>query len=254
MQTLLAVALTLREKLLMTLSLKEKFIQEAQELAPGFRLRQKSKSFWMKVLGVLVKPFCPTFMTDFATAIGKTVYLPDDLWVSESRETIILLAHELRHVTDRQQRGSLWYALAYLFPQILALLSLLSLVSIWDGKPWLLFLCCLVFLAPIPAFGRTDIEKRGYTISLLGYLWVYGTADDMIGWAARQFTSSNYYFMWPFEKSLKEDFTAKLRAVKSSMDSGIRLELVLDEVEGFFYDFIKTNKLDATASERGSNV
>lgn len=228
------------------MTLKEEFIQEAQELVPGFNIKKKTDSRFMKILGFLTKPFCPTFMTNFATTIGNTVYLTDNMWTDDTKDMLILLAHELRHAADKKKNGAIPHMLGYLFPQILALLSLLAILAFWN-LDWLWSLLFLIFLAPIPSPTRTNIEKRGYCTSVFGYFWVWGTAEDALPWAIKQFTGPSYYFMWPFEKNVEEYFRDRLTALQTAMTTPKGLAFFLDSIEGFVFDFIKANKLDTSS-------
>ena len=151
----------------------------------------------MKIIGSLLF-FNKEFMTTFTTTIGSTVYLPSKATVEKSPISYsMVLLHELVHIYDANKHKS--FSLLYLFPQILALLSLpLLLIS------WKLALPMLLFLLPIPAYFRMHFEKRAYMISLyatnryynrLGIETQLQYRKDSI---LKNFTGSAYYFMWPF--------------------------------------------------------
>jgi hypothetical protein len=162
----------------------------AQQI-PGFKVAYKDKSLFMKVLAVLTKLWCPNFMTDYVTTIGKTVYVPTESFVAANySNTWKVLSHEFVHLVDSKQHP-ISYFLGYVFPQALAVLALGALGAFWS--PW--FLLALVFLvaaAPWASPGRLKWELRGYTMSMAVCFWQYGNLDpftdkwiadnDLSGW------------------------------------------------------------------------
>ena len=185
------------------------FYNELIKLEPKFKIKYKSESLFMKILGWLMF-FNPTFMTGFITTIGKTVYFPhpDKLKNQSGFHYIGTLAHEFRHVYDNK-KWSIGFPLIYMLPQILAILSLFSILAIWFSLSWLLCLSFLLFLTPIPSPGRKLIEFNGYTMSLFMYNEFMKNSEineetrkEKLLISAEQydkhFTDASYYFMWPF--------------------------------------------------------
>jgi len=187
-----------------------------------FQVKFKDESTLMKFIGFLMF-FNKAFMTGFITTIGRTVYWPSkkSLEGRNERGAITTLAHEYQHAKDANNRTTILFSLAYLFPQILALPGvLLTLASpVWvtlmvlgtlTWTWWLLpFLFTLLFLAPIPAPWRAHYELKGYTMSLFAnneFLKEAGYTKEQrierlknqIESKNSQFTNGNYYFMWPF--------------------------------------------------------
>ncbi len=169
----------------------------------------------MKILGKIMF-FNKTFMTSFVTTIWKTVYFPSrENLVGRQNRASVTLAHEYVHATDAGGFFKfLLFAFLYLFPQSLAPFALLLIPVNWI----LALVVFAVLLAPIPAPWRRYYELRGYTMSL----FVLNEMQKKAGVRAedrktslynsaerynKQFTSANYYFMWPFgvEKKLKEN-------------------------------------------------
>lgn len=219
------------------LSLRDKFVLAAQQIAPGFEVKQKSQSKFMRFLNFFVRLWCPDFMTSYATAIGNTVYITDTLWLNPNlTSNATLLAHELQHVMDKKKIGAIAYAVLYLMPQMLFLLSLLSLGAIWGSWSWMWWLCCLAFLAPIPSPGRAWIEAKAYSVTLTTLEWCYGiqgglSFEPMLPEVIEYFTSSNYYFSWPFPKHLERYFRKQRERVKNNN---------LTEVETLVHNFVHT--------------
>jgi len=173
------------------------------------RVLRKQDSRLMKVLNVILF-FVPDFMTNFTTTIGETIYMPENELRREDVGVVPLLSHECQHVWDNKRWGLL-YSIGYLFPQILALGAI---GAVWGGLWWLLF---LIFLLPWPAPFRMLIERRGYLVFLaLDEQLSLSMSSDrkarMIDNVVRQFVGKNYYFMWPFERSITEWLTKKLES------------------------------------------
>jgi len=216
--------------------LVKNFSEHVQPLIPGYKVAQKSQSWLMKLLGKLLF-FTPGFMSNFTTTIGNVVYVPDDVWESNDAGTLSLLAHEARHVNDKQHYSMFLFGLGYLLPQVLALLSLLSLLTIWFSNAWLWSLTALVFLAPIPAYFRMVIERRGYLMTLCVIWWTLGerTAYDGIPYIVKQFTGPNYYFMGLNQRRLQGWFEREL-VEKAKHPSRY------DPIYVLVFDFVNSNK------------
>ena len=180
---------------------------------PGIQIKFKNESWFMKLLGWL-SFFNPKFMTTFTTVVGKTIYFPNREFLSEEKQNspLMVIAHEYRHMNDSEGFFKhCWYSLGYFFPAVLAPLMLLFLllpISYAISIPLSIFLFLACF-SPIPSYGRKYYELRGYTVNLfvLRELWKEeGVSDQAIhdslikytGFINDQFTTSAYWFMWPF--------------------------------------------------------
>jgi len=161
----------------------------------------------MKFLGLLLF-FNDRFMSNYVSVIGKTVYFPTETWVESNRdEAARVLCHELVHITDEDRIGSFTFRMTYLFPQWL---SIFSLFAIFVGPVALIF---LIFLAPLPAPFRAFWEMRGYAMTDAVHYRSTGKFVDM-NWLIKQFTTSKYYFMWPFQKSLVDEIKRNREMIK----------------------------------------
>lgn len=169
-------------------------------------IRFKDESRLMKALGAILF-FNPQFMNRYITVIGNSVYFPSRVWLASNRDAAArVLCHELVHVADERRVGSWLFKLSYLFPQWLALLSLSSIVI----GPW--GLAFLLFLAPLPAPFRAFWELRGYMMTDAVYHLAFGSFADT-NWLAEQFTTSSYYFMWPFRKGIERQIESNRTAI-----------------------------------------
>lgn len=148
----------------------------------------------MRFLSVLLF-FNKNFMDRYFTTLGSTIYIPEKYWNDDDWHIVTILAHEMVHIRD-YRRHPVLFSLAYVFPQFLAVFSVLSLWAIWFSNGWLLSLLALLFLAPWPAPGRAHFEMKGYTVNLAMEHWLFGkTSEASIVHAAEKFTGPNYYYM-----------------------------------------------------------
>lgn len=165
---------------------------------PNAQIKYKNESAFMKFLGALMF-FNRYFMRQYTTVIGQTVYFPYRSWLEKNYYSAgKIVAHEFVHMHEVNP-------ILYLFPQILGIFSLVSLlafVNLW----FLTALSFLLFLIPWPAYWRTRYELNGYAMNLfiLGlHLPQYDYRKDA-GAIAEQFVDSNYYYMsWNKTKVIK---------------------------------------------------
>lgn len=191
------------------LKILEKTIKEK---IPSFELRFKDKSIFMRMIGFVLF-FSKNFLKQHVTTIKYKVYFPnmEQYYKYNYSDSFKMLAHEFVHLWD-YKRYKLLFIVGYLFPQILAIFTLIlqifllplilkGYLSLW----WLMALCGILFILPFPAYFRTIIELRGYGMNILIEKWENNAIsqeyiEDMI----KIFSSSNYYFMWPFENYIRK--------------------------------------------------
>jgi len=191
----------------------QKFLDEVtKKISPNFNIKSKSeKSGLYAIVSPFIKLFNKEVDTRYITVLFGTMWVPDDFFDSTDNSMLQILAHETRHEYDRKIYGSVLFSLIYLFPQVLVLLSVLSVLSIWLGPAWLLWLLALLFLAPLPAPGRAYLERNGYRINYLIERWGNGSNEEdmkaISEWYANHFTGSSYYFMFPFRNYIVKELT-----------------------------------------------
>jgi len=186
-----------------------------QRRVPTFRHIWKPRSFVHILLALLAFAFNPTYLTGYITTLRRTVAWtrPDP---ENSPTSWWTLAHEYVHLSDSLRLTYPLYVFLYFFPNSVLVLAPLALLAIWFTKWWLL---CLLFLGlaavPWPRTGRgMYFELRGYTMTLAVQYWTTGTFGDTLDGVVRQFTGSDYYWMWRDEKTVRAAFAqqmAKLR-------------------------------------------
>ena len=173
-------------------------ISKAQTYFPKLQIAYKDTSKLMKVLGILLF-FNKSFMTDYTTTIGNTIYLPNANYpIDHPQEFADVFIHECVHLYDQKRINNLVYQAAYLFPQILApFICLLMFIVSWK----IILPIVILSLAPIPAPWRTYFEKRAYFVQMYVANQLYNDNILTDGYTYLSwFVNSNYYWMDPFEK------------------------------------------------------
>lgn len=150
----------------------------------GMKIRYKDRSFLMKVLGFLLAPINPVFMTLYVTTLGKTLYFPSEAYVKKYDTTALsVMAHEYVHVWDEQNEGGLKYKHAYLAPQIYGVLTLAVYSIIFSAWPMVLlvggYLGCCAAAKAHRIFGVVMLILLG--LSVFGLAWL---TSGFVGLAA----------------------------------------------------------------------
>ena len=161
------------------------FEETLQTKVPGFKVKFKDESTFMKVLGFLSFPFNPKFMGSYTTTIGKTVYFPSRAGYEASPgKSFRTLAHEFVHMWD----GGLWFSLSYLFPQVLAVIPLLVFAVLAWPHTWLL---SMLLGGYILAAGVAQKSLVGFAVVLgtVGLVMV-GLTIFLTGWSVLALVSA----------------------------------------------------------------
>lgn len=197
----------------------EQLLKELNKLHP-IKIRFKDESPLMQVINLFVMGFCPTFLSEYTTVIGSTIYFPNRHFIEAKPESAMrILAHESVHVMDMNKWSPVLFSISYLFPQIFA-------VGVFSF-PWLGWwaLGFLLFLLPIPAPFRAHFEARAYAIDVL-------TAHpnhvkETLFHSAQHFSSWNYYKMFPYPEEARNKISHWAKAAESGQDE-ILLKILLN--------------------------
>lgn len=186
-----------------------------KENDPKFKIIYKDESTLHRFIGK-VAFFNPDYMTNYITVLGSDVAWPSRKSFSEDpSSTFKVLAHEYVHLMDKKAVGAFTFSFGYIFPVPLAALALgafAAFYSLW----FLFFLMALIFLAPLPAYGRKGWEMRGYTMSMACNLWKHGSLKaETVDWIQKCFTRASYYFMWPFRKAVRKELNIWIRRIEN---------------------------------------
>ena len=164
------------------------------------------------------------FLEGYNTVIGKTVYITDITIDTKNWDKLYLtMRHEFIHMLQDDKYGLL-FKVAYLFPQLVGIFSILALLAIWFSNFWLLSLVALAALAPWPAPFRAKWELEGYTQSLLAM----HEGGEVLGehhleWVVKQFVTAKYYFMRWGRASIEADVRSIIGRIKTGQLSGMFL-------------------------------
>lgn len=157
-------------------------LAEIKQEFPDFKVLKKSESTLMKVIDKTLKVISfgkmNSFMDDFITTIGNTVYVPEK-WDGRSASTkAITMRHERVHMRQSQRVGRVLFSLSYLF-----------------------------FPVPILfAHYRAKFEKEAYEESLKAIHEYYGPkffTPALKEKIVSHFTSAEYMWMWVNKKSVE---------------------------------------------------
>jgi hypothetical protein len=189
-----------------------------QKYVPKFERLPKASSTFQRFLASLLRLIgMKDFMSRFSTTIGFTAYL-----IESHYNNLGVIFHEGRHAWQGKKYTRVGQGALYLLPQLLGIGALCASVTLlvlsltgftWSWWP-LAFL--LIFAAPLPAYWRMKFEFDAYCVSMAVRYWCRGELDDdYINRLIKNFTTSAYYFMWPFKGSLRKRFLRKLEWIKS---------------------------------------
>lgn len=150
---------------------------------PTFSVAMKRDSRLMKIISVVLTVVTlgsmRTFMTDFITTIGNTVYVPDDWYQGDDVPRMIVLRHERVHMRQKKQYGMVLFSLMYL-------------------------------LFPLPgglAYFRTKFEREAYAETIRATVELFSDGKYMVratsyrAFMLSQFDGPAYFWMWPFHAS-----------------------------------------------------
>jgi len=144
-------------------------------------------------------PINKEYMTGYATTMFGNVYMPDGYESWPVATTYHLLRHEFVHLQDAKR---------------------------W---PFLFELSYLLFL-PFVFTMRSYWETRAYAQTMLSYHeWNGEFTEGQFDWVVRQFTSSGYGWMDPFESRVRARFRRIELEIKAGMIEGVYWPYAKDE-------------------------
>lgn len=160
----------------------QQLLSEIVQEFPNFRLLGKGNSplcaLIDRFLRIITLGGQSSFMTQYHTVLGQTLYLAPTWETMDSDQRYILLRHERIHLRQRQRIGMVTMAFLYLIP----------------------------FFPLGLAYGRARIEWEAYEETLRATAEIYGIeALDGPGFKhllVARFTGPDYGYMWPFPKQV----------------------------------------------------
>jgi hypothetical protein len=153
-----------------------------------FEIIKKEDSLLMKVINIFLMIITfgqmKVFMTKFITVIGNKVYVTESWDDRDERLKCATLRHERVHMRQSKKYGKFLFSILYLF-------------------------------LPFPigiAWFRTKFEKEAYEESFRALNEYFGKeafSDRYKKHIVGQFTTSHYFWMWPFRDSLEKWYDEK---------------------------------------------
>lgn len=166
-------------------ALAEYVRQLAAEL-PGFALAFKDESRLQRALGAVLRPFNPTYLTEYTTVMFGRVYLPSRAALAEmSRESLYaLLRHEAVHLRDARR-----------FPGF--------------------FQVSYLLLMPAGVTFRAVWEWRAYAETLRTEQALWGEIPDaLLDRIADRFAGPDYFFMLPARGAVRRRLDALRETIR----------------------------------------
>lgn len=218
-------------------NLLNNFELEIKKIIPKFSVDFKDQSLFMKIISYLVYIFNRKFMTSYITTIYPKVYFPNqEKYNKLPTLNFKVLAHEFVHLFDAKD-NSLLFSLKYLFPQILALPFIVGAVLLAIFVSWSMFFISLIvgliFLVPWRAYWRSELEYRGYAMTLACEYWMNGDISDWtINHCKEQFYGWAYYRM--------DGDTSRVNAKINKIVEDIKSGKILEGKENIPYKIVNS--------------
>jgi len=179
------------------------------QYAEGVAVRPKDESKLLKILRPIVEIFNKRFWTGYITTVGKTIWYPEG-WLEKGdmKSRLATIAHEVLHLRQSKKLTSPLFGFLYLFPQSMAVFSLLAFLALGFGTGWLWCLLFLLCLAPLPAPFRYMFELEAFRVLLVFYKHAWHASPETVQSGKERIienlAKSDYYFTWPFPKKIQK--------------------------------------------------
>ncbi|MCB9586379.1 MAG: hypothetical protein H6718_13330 [Polyangiaceae bacterium] len=180
-------------------STADRLIEEMREEFPAFRIVPKAGSSLNlaidRALKLLTLGGQKTYMTEYFTVLGDTLYTPPGWEQMTSEAKVVLLRHERVHLRQRRR---------------------------YTG-PGMTFLYLLPFLPLGLAYGRARIEWEAYAETLRATYEVYGAGSardpELKRKIVGRFTGPAYGWMWPFPRRVGQWYDQVLDELEKADES-----------------------------------
>lgn len=186
-----------------------------QQRSPKFKVIAKKDSrlhrfidWCLRCPWIKGKEINPHYMTKYWTTIGHTVAYPNEEREDQHYHNWSVLPHEGKHSFQAKKWSSFLFGTFYLLgtPVYFIAMALLCWpffiwLPWWSGVAWL----GAGLLLSIPPFGywRARWELQAFRISIALRYWRRAIVDNTyLESIADHFTKSDYFWMWPFRKSV----------------------------------------------------
>jgi len=170
----------------------DQLIEETRKEFPDFKTVRKRDSRLMKTINVFLMIISFGLMRSFFrfyTTLGTTIYVPDSWDTSSEISRAATIRHERVHMRQARKYTRFVFSFLYLF----------------------------VFFPAGLAYFRMRFEKEAYEESIRA-MYEYAGPEAIQDEVYRDkiithFTSAEYYWMWPFRKSLEAWYDGVVKKV-----------------------------------------
>lgn len=171
-------------------------IGEIKAEFPRFRIIPKAGDPLSKWIDVALKAITlggqRTYMSEYFTVLGDTLYTPPGWEKMSDADRIILLRHERVHLRQRRRYSQLGMAFLYLLP-----------------------------ILPLGlAYGRARIEWEAYTETIRATHEIYGASaaqsPTLKAKIISRFTGPAYGWMWPFPQTVERWYDRVLQELENT--------------------------------------
>lgn len=169
------------------------FFEEMQREIGALRIVHKENDRFSKLIDTLLRVVTfgqmSTYVTQYTTVMGKTIYVPAGWDARPDTERYVTLRHEAVHFRQMKRYGQIGMSLLYMLP---------------------------IFPLGL-AYGRARIEWEAYAETLRAIAEVSGIDaarhPKLRAHIVKQFTSAAYGWMWPFPRVVNGWIDAELARI-----------------------------------------
>ena len=171
----------------------ETYFEEMQREIGALRIVHKENDRFSQFLGSLLRVVTlgqmSTYVTQYTTVLGHTMYVPKGWDQRSDTERYVTLRHEAVHFRQMKRYGQIGMALMYALP----------------------------FFPLGLAYGRARIEWEAYAETIRAIAEVDGIEaarhPKLRAHIVKQFTGASYGWMWPFPKAIHSWIDSELARI-----------------------------------------
>ncbi len=207
-----------------------------QKYVPKFRVKKKSESLFMKILGKIL--FFNKDWNNYSTTIGFTSYVGDVELTESAWQTIF---HEGMHAIQAKKMTRLLFFIAYLFPAILVVPVLIALCHyrILANAFWPVWILLPLLLIPQLSSFRYGFELGAYRVNMFVNFWMRGIDalnTKSTDWFVGQLSGSSYGYMSFKDKADNDVQTIRREVLSFGSLTKIRSDPYFNDVWRFLAD------------------
>jgi len=212
--------------------------------APNLKIAFKDQSRIQKLLGALLYPFNPTYLTEYVSTFGSTIYFTTpEFYAKAPNGNFTTIAHEFVHIYD-SQRDPL-FRLKYLFPQILVVVPLAVYGWLAGRHAWILAFSLVGYV--VGALLAPRSRKVFVGASVFGIVATLALAIIVTKWKALALLGLVVLAPWPAPWRVEYELRgygmtlAVTQWVRGSVPDDFK-KLIVEQFTGPAYYFMSWNR------------